>query len=219
MSIAEQWAKIDALYSEIEVLCHNEGRDQDGIAYDKIPLVAIFAVPNPDSQGKHLITVMTVKEDCSDAFYLLGMMIYVDKGQIKSKAFDDAFYQYRASIANQRNYIRLKSDEKQYMEQLAKVRSKIAELEKYTLDIFWKSPFFIAIEAHNDDDDDDQDRDETEVIYVTTKNPFVGYPAFNIVKYACMKPSLYAAYEQICLDNPLSQEVVAEEIAYLESLQ
>lgn len=198
----EEWRKIDEMYSELEILCHNEG-------YDKIPLIAIFATLNP---GKNLVSVMTVKEECSEAFYLLGMMVYIDKGQIRSKAFDDAYYQYRAYLATHSNYIRLREDEEQYSEQVRKIKAKIDELEQYTNEVGWQLPFFVAVEVF------DEASLTNSILFVTYYYLFTGYPAFNIVTFACGR-SLHDTYTSICNDNANNLDAIEEERVYLERQQ
>ena len=200
--IEEQWQNIDRMYGELEILCHNEG-------HDKTPLLAMFATP---TAGKNMISIMQVKEDCSEAFFLLGIMGYVDKGQIRSKLFDDAYYQYRAYLASYPSHIRLKEDDEQYAEQLPKIKAKLEELQQYCNEVQWPKAYFAAIEIYDDE------TSTTSMMCITNYQLFSGYPAFNIVTCDC-GVGLQETIDLLKDSNLSNLEAIEEEIAYLEGNQ
>lgn len=198
----EVFPEIDEKLKEIEVLCHNNGGEG-------IPLVVAFYNP---VTNEHTLTVFTQKEDTTPLLYLLGMMLYCDKGLANESDFHDAFYQYKTYVEQDSGQFDrlLMESEDVYTSIVQQVLGKCNELMTLVESLGWDKPFFITFEETNP------------ITNTLTRHTFTfdflfqRVPAFNIVMYLAKYHTVEAAYDKFKEDTVTHREQVEQEMSIFE---
>lgn len=112
-----------------------------------IPFVSVMML---DQDRPNVTVLMRKKEECRPAFWLLGNMLHITKGDIHDNLFEDCVYQYRAYQNEEILYTDEMEARQSYVDAVLELKTLCFNFKVFVEEHEWELPWFICFETLND---------------------------------------------------------------------
>jgi len=153
---------------ECEEIAHTAG----------IPFISVLAL---DTSDRVYCTVLTKKDKCRPAFWLLGAMSHITRGKIDDDLFEDCGYQYHEYQTRSILYTDELQSAPEYLDAVLNLKTACEEFKQFVEEKEWELPWFIVFESLDSNaltEDTMFSRN-----YYSTNILFDAVPAFTVAMY------------------------------------